>query len=74
MVGLFFDFRAKHAKQVYNKISQKEGEIIMLGDFETGGMVVLLGYALITVASVFMVRYFNKKIREQHEAESRNAS
>ncbi|WP_156472678.1 hypothetical protein [Ferrovum myxofaciens] len=46
----------------------------MLGDFETGGMVVLLGYALITVASVFMVRYFNKKIREQHEAESRNAS
>jgi len=38
---------------------------MILGNFETGGAVVLLGYVLILVASVIMVRYFNKKIREQ---------
>ncbi|QKE37398.1 MAG: hypothetical protein WJ289_05895 [Ferrovum myxofaciens] len=40
---------------------------MILGNFESGGVIVLIGYVLITIASALMVRYFNKKIREQKQ-------
>lgn len=54
-------------KQTDRWVVAQDREVIMtLENFETGGLVVLSGYVLILVASVLMVRFFNKKIHAKN--------